>query len=81
MSIEEFLGGVRVLQPSAENLRDPPPPWMFLTPSLSKVNADFALMHWNMLIFLKLQDVCWLCFGNVKCADFHLVAGCVLTFL
>ena len=25
MSVEEFLGGVRVLQPSAENLRDPPP--------------------------------------------------------
>ena len=34
MSVEEFLGGVNVLQPSAENLR-PPPPWMFLTPSLS----------------------------------------------
>jgi len=26
MSVKEFLGGVRVLQPSAENLRDPPPP-------------------------------------------------------
>ena len=25
MSVEEFLGGVRVLQPSDENLRDPPP--------------------------------------------------------
>ena len=35
MSVKEFLGGVRVLQPSAENLRDPPPLWMFLTPSLT----------------------------------------------
>ena len=26
MSVEEFLGGVRVLQTSAENLRAPPPP-------------------------------------------------------
>ena len=25
MSVEEFLGGVRVLQTLAENLRDPPP--------------------------------------------------------
>ena len=34
MSVEEFLGGVRVLQPSVKNLRDPPL-WMFLTPFLS----------------------------------------------
>ena len=30
---KNFKGGVRVLQPLAENLR-PPPLWMFLTPSL-----------------------------------------------
>ena len=35
MSVKEFLGGVRVLQPSAEDLRGPPPLWMFLTPSLT----------------------------------------------
>ena len=34
MSVEEFLGGVRILQPSAENLRDPHL-WKFLTPSLT----------------------------------------------
>ena len=39
MSVEEFLGGVRVLQPSAENLRDPPL-WMFLTPSLTDHHGD-----------------------------------------
>ena len=32
MSFKEFLGGVRVLQPTAANLRDPPL-WVFLTPS------------------------------------------------
>ena len=39
MSVEEFLGGVRVLQPSDENLRDPPPLWMFLTPSLISLTS------------------------------------------
>ena len=34
MSVEEFLGGVRVLQPSVENLSDPPL-WIFSTPSLN----------------------------------------------
>ena len=34
MSVEEFLGEVRVLRPSAANLR-PPPLWGFLTPSLT----------------------------------------------
>ena len=43
MFVKEFLGGVRVLQPSAENLRDPPL-WMFLTPSLS-FNSVVYLRH------------------------------------
>ena len=33
MSVEEFLEGVKVLQPSTKNL-SAPPLWMFLTPSL-----------------------------------------------
>ena len=43
MSVEEFLGGVRVLQPSAKNLRDPPL-WMFLTPSLRTENPGTKLV-------------------------------------
>ena len=41
MSVEEFLGGVRVLQPSAENLRDPPL-WIFLTPSLTIIFSEMV---------------------------------------
>ena len=76
MSIKELLGGVRVLQPSAENLRDPPPLDVFDTFPYCCFSSCHFMWSIDVHLTFLLTTVEFACVGWCSCGVVWVIALC-----